>query len=406
MKNKSIVFAVAALMSMYANASQNADDYKKYIEKMYQSSDLIKIKELELESEGLRGSQVDLYLLPKATAESKLRTDETKGSVVENKLGLNSLLFDSALTDRFKEKNNKINAAKFALVKEKEVLCQSIIENLIGIEYYSRLYNTAKDLEVNANLLYKQIEGRYSAGVAKESDAEQAKLLIQKIETEIHSITKEIDLLKSNIELSTGEPFPKNGVELPEKVFQKIDSFKPNEEELHHNLDYEILKEQMLAARNNVAQQNSLFKVSALAEQRYKDNVKNENDSYIGVQVNVNLFDYDKKIAEETSFKNYQILKSKMDFKYKELQNTMKSLSLISNSNEKELKSLENQSVTTKSIIKNQKKEYSISQASYYEMLNTKFDSFSIDKKITEIKISDAINKIAMMQLTGNVLSL
>lgn len=395
-----------ALMSMYANASQSTDDYKKFIEKMYKSSDLIRIKELELESEGLKGSQVDLYFLPKVTAESKLRSDETKGSAVESKLGLNSLLFDSSTIDRFKEKNNKINAAKYALVKEKEVLCQTIIENLIGIEYYNRLYGLAKSLEVDANLLYKQIEGRYSAGVAKESDAEQARLLIQKIETEIHSITKEIDLLKSNIELSTGQPFPKNGVELPAKVFQKIDSFKPDEDELHHNLDYEILKEQMLAAKNNVAQQNSLFKFSALAEQRYKDNVKNENDSYIGVQVNVNLFDYDKKIAEKTSLKNYQILKSKMDFKYKELQNTMKSLVLISNSNVKELNSLKNQSITTKSIIENQKKEYSISQASYYEMLNTKFDSFSIDKRITEIKINDAINKISMMQLTGNVLSL
>ncbi|HGB4666718.1 TPA: TolC family protein, partial [Salmonella enterica subsp. diarizonae serovar 61:l,v:z35] len=394
------------IMSLYANASQNADDYKNYIEKMYQSSDLIKIKELELEAEGLNGEQVELYFLPKVTAESKLRTDTTKGSIVENKLELNSLLFDSSITDRFKEKNNKINAAKYALVKEKEVLRQSIIENLIGIEYYKKLFATANDLEVNANLLYKQIESRYSAGVAKESDVEQAKLLIQKIETESHNITKEIDLLKSNIELSTGESFPERGVMLPEKVFQAIDTFKPDENGLHHNLDYEILKEQMLAAKNNIAQQNSLFKVSALTEQRYKDNAKNDNDSYFGIQVNVNLFDYNKKNAAETSFKNYQILKTKMDFKYKELQNTMKSLILISNSNEKELKGLENQSITTKSIIRNQKKEYSISQASYYEMLNTKFDSFSLDKKITEIKINDAINKIAMMQLTGNILSL
>ncbi|AXD08203.1 hypothetical protein CHE29_03950 [Salmonella enterica] len=112
----------------------------------------------------------------------------------------------------------------------------------------------------------------------------------------------------------------------------------------------------MLATKNNIAQQNSLFKVSALTEQRYKDNAKNDNDSYFGIQVNVNLFDYNKKNAAETSFKNYQILKTKMDFKYKELQNTMKSLILISNSNEKELKGLENQSITTKSIIRNQKR--------------------------------------------------
>ncbi|HFJ2061408.1 TPA: TolC family protein, partial [Salmonella enterica] len=95
MKIKSTLFAIISIMSLYANASQNADDYKNYIEKMYQSSDLIKIKELELEAEGLNGEQVELYFLPKVTAESKLRTDTTKGSIVENKLELNSLLFDS-----------------------------------------------------------------------------------------------------------------------------------------------------------------------------------------------------------------------------------------------------------------------------------------------------------------------
>ncbi|WP_240194588.1 TolC family protein [Salmonella enterica] len=143
--------------------------------------------------------------------------------MVENKLELNSLLFDSSITDRFKKKNNKINAAKYALVKrEKEVLRQSIIENLIGIEYYKKTFATANDLEVNANLLYKQIESRYSAGVAKESDVEQAKLLIQKIETESHSITKEIDLLKSNIELSTGNRFQNVGLCFLKRFFRQL----------------------------------------------------------------------------------------------------------------------------------------------------------------------------------------
>ncbi|EIR5527188.1 TolC family protein, partial [Salmonella enterica] len=112
------------------------------------------------------------------------------------------------------------------------------------------------------------------------------------------------------------------------------------------------------------------------------------------------------KIASQTGIKSYQVLKTRMDFKYKELLAKMKSLQLTINSNQKELKGLEEQSRTTEVILANQKREYNISQSSYYEMLNTQYDYFALERKMVEMKISDAINKISLLQVSGELLSL
>lgn len=64
------------------------------------------------------------------------------------------------------------------------------------------------------------------------------------------------------------------------------------------------------------------------------------------------------------------------------------------------------QSKTTKVILANQKEEYNISQSSYYEMLNTQYDYFALERKIIEMKISDTINKVSLLQISGELLSL
>ncbi|EAR6897587.1 TolC family protein, partial [Salmonella enterica] len=169
---------------------------------------------------------------------------------------------------------------------------------------------------------------------------------------------------------------------------------------------YKLLNEQANAAKFNAWQQDSLVQVSLVAEERYNNSQRIDKDSWGGIQVSVNLFDYDKKTASQTGIKSYQVLKTRMDFKYKELLAKMKSLQLTINSNQKELKGLEEQSRTTEVILANQKREYNISQSSYYEMLNTQYDYFALERKMVEMKISDAINKISLLQVSGELLSL
>lgn len=392
--------------SPLALAGQDTLHYADFINEMYQESDMIKAKALELESELLRAKQTDLYFLPKISVEGKYKTDTSRGDITDSKITASSLIFSTTITDRFKEKNSRIHSAELSLLKEKENLYKSLVENLIGIKYYNNLEVKAKKLEQTAIDLYRQIEGRYLSGIAKASDVEQARLLIQKIKTESESINKEIELLKSNIELATGIAFPEQGVNLPDGIINKIKTYNINEKEIYNNLDYKLLSEQASAAKFNAWQQDSLVQVSLVAEERYNNSQRIDKDSWGGIQVSVNLFDYDKKIASQTGMKSFQILKTKMDFKYKELLAKMKSLQLTINSNQKELQGLEEQSRTTEVILANQKREYNISQSSYYEMLNTQYDYFALERKMVEMKISDAINKISLLQVSGELLSL
>ncbi|EAM3197219.1 TolC family protein, partial [Salmonella enterica] len=203
-----------------------------------------------------------------------------------------------------------------------------------------------------------------------------------------------------------GIAFPAQGVYLPDNIIDKINNYKINDKKIYNNLDYKLLSEQADAAKFNAWQQDSLVQVSLVAEERYNNSQRVDKDSWGGIQVAVNLFDYDKKIARQTGIKAYQVLKTKMDFKYKELLAKMKSLQLTINSNEKELQGLVDQSKTTEVILANQKREYNISQSSYYEMLNTQYDYFALERKMIEMKISDAINKVSLLQISGELLSL
>lgn len=401
-----LVIASSLMFSSLAQASDVSGTYTSFINDIYQESDVVRAKALELEAELLRANQTSYYFLPKITADSKYKTDPSRGDIFDSKFSANALIYSTSITERFKEKDSKIRGTEISLLKEKENLYKSVVENLIGIKYYTSLDEKANKLERTAINLYNQIEGRYLSGIAKASDVEQARLLIQKIKTESESINKEIELLKANIELSTGIKFPERGIELPNNILNKIDGYHTDEENIRNNLDYKLMNAQALAAKSNAKQQDTLMQVSLVADEKYNNSLRIEKDSYVGVQVTFNIFDYDKKIASKTGMLSYQTLKTKMDFKYKELFAKLRSLQLTSNSNEKELQGLEEQRKTTEMILASQKREYNISQSSYYEMLNTQYDYFALERKISEIKIAYAINKVSLLQVSGELLNL
>ncbi|AGH72408.1 TolC family protein [Edwardsiella piscicida] len=407
MKIKSLAIILCAIIaSPFAQAKQATENYVDFINSVYDQSDMIHIKILELESELLRSKQTNFYYSPKVSAESKYKTDNSRGEIFDSKVMVNSLIYSSSLPERFNEKDSRIRSAELGLLKEKENLYKSTMENLVGIKYYSDLDLKAQKLEREAISLYNQIEGRYLSGIAKASDVEQAKLLIQRIKTESEGINKEIELLKANIELSTGIQYPAQGVYLPDTILNKINSYKADEKKIYNNLDYQLIGEQAESAKFNAQQQDNLMQLSLVAEERYNNLRRVDNDSYAGIQVSVNVFDLDRKVAKQTGMKSYEVLKRRMDFKYKESMAKIRTLQLTSNSNQKEIKGMEDQLNTTSIIIANQKQEYNISQSSYYEMLNTQYDYFSLERRITDMKISETINKISLLQVTGNLLSL
>ncbi|WOB88385.1 TolC family protein [Providencia sp. PROV040] len=314
-----------------------------------------------------------------------------------------SLIYDTTLSHRFNEKNLKLKISALSLNKEKEELYTSTTNNLIGIYYLNELTKTTADLNSNAKSIFKLITHRYKSGIAKYSDVEQASLLMQRIETELQNIEKEIEQYKSNIELLSGITFPSKGVTVPKNLLKKLQETIIDSENAQQNSEYNLLRMQADAMKENAYQQNPFLNVNLIAEERFIDQVRSRNESYMGMEVKLNIFDLDKVLNEKSQLKLYEATKGKADYKYKESTAKIKNLKLIANSNSTELTGLHEQRKTMRSIIKSQQREYEISQSSFYEMVNTLFDMLTMERRIAELMIADMKNKMEYIQLTGKL---
>ncbi|CAG9409086.1 TolC family protein [Providencia alcalifaciens] len=381
-------------------ANQSAENFDSFMKKVLDNSSPIQIKKLEHEAEEYRAKQTSYFYLPKLSASGKIK--DKGGNTTQ--LTATSMIYDSALNNRFNEKNARLKASELTLTKEKEQLYSSVTNNLIGIHYLSELTGKTNQLNSQAQDIFKLIDRRYQSGVAKLSDVEQAKLLMQRIETEQKNIKMEIEQYKSNIELASGIDFPKLGVKLPNALIKKIKSIQINSDSTEKNTEYSMLQMQADALKENAKQQDALFNVNLIAEERYIDRKKVRNESYFGVELKVNVFDLDRKLSKLSQLKLYEATKGKADYKYREITARIKNLKQISTSNEIELASLQAQLTTMRSIIQSQKKEYDISQSSFYEMVNTLFDMVTIQRRIAELMINDMKNKMEYMQITGDLI--
>lgn len=74
------------------------------------------------------------------------------------------------------------------------------------------------------------------------------------------------------------------------------------------------MSEQASAAKFNAWQQDSLVQVSLVAEERYNNSQRIDKDSWGGVQVSVNLFDYDKKDCQSNRYEVIPDIKDKDGF--------------------------------------------------------------------------------------------
>ncbi|HDN2511596.1 TPA: TolC family protein [Providencia rettgeri] len=400
-KNIITGLTIALITSNFSFAESRKEHFDSFIARILDNSTPIQIKKLELEAETYRAKQTEYFYAPKLTATTKVKKHD---NTANSQLTATSLVYDSALHHRFNEKNLKISAAKLLLAKEKEDLYASITNNLIGIHFLNELTKTTSDLHHNAQDIFSLINRRYQSGIAKMSDVEQATLLMQRLETEQKNIKTEIDQYKSNIELTSGILFPKDGVLIPQTLIKQLSSTVIDNKNIENSTELNILSTQANVMKESAYQQNSLFNVHVIAEERYVDKQKSYNESYIGLEVKFNILDLDKKMSEIAQLKVYDAAINRKDYKHKEIIARIKNLQLISSSNDIELSSLKAQLKTMNSIIKSKKREYEISQSSFYEMVNTLFDMLTIERKITELMISDIKNKIEYLQLTGRLI--
>ncbi|EAQ9316378.1 TolC family protein, partial [Salmonella enterica] len=378
-----------------------AMDYNLFMRDVYKNSDVIKSKLYDLESEKNNASKTDFFYAPKVKLNNSYKNDSASKKYFDNTINVNSLLFDSSISNRFKEKNARLSEFELSVLMEKEKLAKLVIENAISISQYQALNSRAHTLDDSARQLWQQINNRYINGTASQSDLQQADLLVQRIEGDIRRIEQEIKNFQANIEIGTGLPYPEDSITLNAKIMDEIKNININKEELKNNFEYLQLSYQAEETKQNAEQQNSLLSVSLVGEDRRNNHRRIEDDSYVGVSVDLNIFDFDKVMNKQQKINQYKSTKARMDQKYKELTGQLKLFELQYNSSEVELKNYLMQLETTKKIIESQRQEYNIAKISYYEMLNTEFDYFQLQEKIADQNIKKMSNRLSVLALLG-----
>ncbi|EFQ7710149.1 TolC family protein [Salmonella enterica] len=383
-----------------------AMDYNLFMRDVYKNSDVIKSKLYDLESEKNNASKTDFFYAPKVKLNNSYKNDSASKKYFDNTINVNSLLFDSSISNRFKEKNARLSEFELSVLMEKEKLAKLVIENAISISQYQALNSRAHTLDDSARQLWQQINNRYINGTASQSDLQQADLLVQRIEGDIRRIEQEIKNFQANIEIGTGLPYPEDSITLNAKIMDEIKNININKEELKNNFEYLQLSYQAEETKQNAEQQNSLLSVSLVGEDRRNNHSRIEDDSYVGVSVDLNIFDFDKVMNKQQKINQYKSTKARMDQKYKEITGQLKLFELQYNSSEVELKNYLMQLETTKKIIESQRQEYNIAKISYYEMLNTEFDYFQLQEKIADQNIKKMSNRLSVLALLGRLIKL
>ena len=404
MKYAGLFLLMFIMVSMKSYAATK--DYYSYLTMVLGNAESVKSKEALVNAEEVNKLSSQLYAVPKMSASVTPKTSKSNNNkqFVESKVTLSSLLFEDTIFNNIKAQNYKLLASVVELDKEKERITTAIMSDQIHISLYEKLRDNAVQLKLEAESLYEKINVKYDFGIIKESDVQLAKLLVQKINNEIDSIEHAIDRLKVNIESNSLHPYPTEGIKIENSKIDALLKFNNKESALVNNLDLRKLSLNKDESKENARKQDSMLSVSLVAENKWNDDETVKDDSYIGLKISLNVFDLDSKLAKSAGMKNYESLSWDYDHKYKLLQNQTKLAKLTSEANIREITNLERQYKTTKELIKNQEREYGINQASVYEMLNTRFDLFQLEKSITEMKVSEAKNKINLLQAYGQVL--
>ncbi|EES5636071.1 TPA: hypothetical protein ACHKG7_002921 [Escherichia coli] len=398
---KKIIYIVF-LFFFWGKSEASPIKYDDYLSNVLSGIESIKSKKSLVNAAERDYSGSVLYAVPKVSASLTPKKNRSE-DYSEGKLTVSSLLIDDTIHNAIKEKYYKLLSSKIDLNTEKERIINSIMKDVITISLYENLRSEALKLKEESESLYNKINTKFSFGIIKESDVQLGSLLVQKINTEIDNIENEIERLKINIEMSALQSYPVNGIHIEkEKINALINYADINN--LYNNLELKNIMMKKNAAKESALQQNSLFSISAVAENKWRNTETVREDSYIGLKISLNIFDIESNLAESSGLERFRSLSWDYEERYKFLMHQVKLINLTSEANVRELNNLEGQSQTTAELIKNQEREYGINQTSVYEMLNTRYDYFQLEKAITEIKISQASNKMDLLKANGQLI--
>ncbi|EMZ9233711.1 TolC family protein [Escherichia coli] len=391
-------------VAMKCSASEYEEDYSVYLSDVFRNVESIKSKQASINAEKLNKLNAQLFFVPKVSLSALPKKTQSNNKYTETKITLSSLLFDDTILSKIKSNDYKLLSAVLDLEKEKERITAVVMSDQVSISLYEQLRSHALELKRQSEALYEKIAVKYNFGIIKESDVQLAMLLVQKINNEIDNLDREIEKLKLNIESNTLLPYPSMGIKVPLSKIDSLLKFNCNTCDLKNNLELKKLQFNKFEAQENANQQDPFLSVSFIAENKYIDSQAIKDESYIGIKVSAQLFNLENKLGKRAGMESYRALSFDCDQKYKVIMNQVKLAKLTSEANVREITNLEKQLNTTKVLIENQSREYAINQASVYEMLNTRFDLFQLEKSVIGMKISEAKNKIALLQYYGKTI--
>ncbi|WP_418114604.1 TolC family protein [Vibrio scophthalmi] len=396
-----IVFLL--LFTSSANCSQQNDDgAKSYIKRAVLENELIDATESQLEALIERSQSVEKFWMPKVSTnfESKnysisdrdLDKDETKFKV-------SSQLVGSGLLDSIDESNINIKKKQFELLEQKNQIENDLLKNFSSLILYSQTMDLIMEMKNNSIDLHRRISHNFESGIASESDLKQADLLIKKIDSDIIRYQSQMEIFRININKTGGLNF--EGLKEGDySIISEILSLDPSYD-INDNISLKLSRLDENISLIRAHKSNINWKGFLDYESKWADTGVTENESYVGVRFDIDLFDYKKTKENDYNVKMLKSIKSSNNWMLKDLENSLQLLEADLNRNKIELKNLEEQLVTVKQIYSSQLDNYDAGKVGFYEMLANEKEHLSLINQIVNLKVANVGFLIDLSSLCG-----
>jgi len=404
MKNLSSLFFITA--ALCCTSSTFAITYNDYIEDVLSHSKSLKITKEDLNAEKERLKPIDRYYIPTLSSSSEYRVSGDDDSESNNQINLSVVLYEDKNSYLKQQKEIDISSLEITIKEDISSIKKTINSNLIGIYHNQELKMLAKKLMESSNDLYLRIKNQYDNGAVSTKDLKQAELLVNKVNSEIKSINKDIALFKSNIEIFTGLAYPEDEVELIEEEINKWLEYDIDSLDYESNYAYMNLINEANKSLAQSKAQSEFIKVKLNSYYRSYDEGGGEgleDDYYVGFEASMNLFDYNKNQEKLALVSSYSSNKLRASFKLEEVQNNIKSEKILINSIYDEIDGVEQEIKVTEDLVETYRIEYDTGKVSLYEALNTRFDLFLAKKKHSELLITLFQSKVSALDLAGKL---
>lgn len=402
MKCKFVIVSLL-LFTFSAQCSQENDEgAKSYIKRAIIENELIDATKSQLDALIERSQAVEKFWMPKVSTnfENKNYSNSDKDlDKYETKFKVSSQLAGSGLLDSIEEYNINISKKQLELLEQTNEIENDLLRNFSSLILYSQASDLIMEMKNKSIYLHEKISYNFESGLASESDLRQADLLIKKIDSDIIRYESQMEIYRINIEKIGGSNFyglkEKDTLILSE-VLSSVHDYNVND-----NIGLKLARLDERVSLIRAHKSNISWKGFLDYENKWVDTGNTENESYVGVRFDIDLFDYKKNKENDYNVKMLESIKSSNNWTLKDLENSFKLLEADQTRNQIELKNLEEQLVTVKQIYSSQLDNYDSGKVGFYEMLANEKEHLSLINQIVNLKVANVGYLIDLSSLCG-----